>query len=168
MKRRLLSTARLSFHFATAIAALAYLVVATTIANAAPGVTYTSKTQLNTSADDFKISVFPGKARYTTSVALGSAATPFGDGTVLDYFIATGPNAVAYAGTSLAKGGTYINNPSNGGGIVNTPQNWGQTWVTSDPDSAAYDYRTGTSASRPSRRTPPRPSGSPHGRKWTR
>ena len=51
-------------------AALACLVIATPIANAAPGVTYTSKTQINNNGEVFSISVFPGKARYTTSVAL--------------------------------------------------------------------------------------------------
>jgi len=127
-----------------ACAALACLVVATTIANAAPGVAYTSKTQLNNNGDVFSISVFPGKARYTTSAALGSVSTAFGNGTVLDYFVATGVNNTNYTGTYLAKGGTYINNPSNGTSTCYTPSNYGQTWVTSDPDSAPYDYKTGT------------------------
>ncbi len=145
MTPRILYTARLYLPHATAIVALACLVVATTIANAAPGVTWTSTTQLTSNGEVFNISVFPGKARYTPSTAVvGGVTTPFGDGTVLDYFVATGTNGVAYAGNYLAKGGTYINNPSNGGGIVNTPTSWGQTWVTSDPDSAPLDYKTGT------------------------
>lgn len=63
-----------------ACAALASLIVASTIANAAAAVTYDSKTQLNDSTDDFKISVFSNKTRSMTSPVLGSVSTPFIDG----------------------------------------------------------------------------------------
>lgn len=122
-------------------AALASALVAGT-ASAASSLGLSGTTLLNGNGEEFGVSVVAGQAQVRTGNSQGGNYVALGDGTLLDWHVATGANGDdPYVGASVTNGGhTYFDVPTSNE-VLYSPQNWMQVYTANDitADTTTFD-----------------------------